>query len=167
MFLISPHTLSWLQDDVPLKNTIIANMEEMIQKNQMIIQYQEEAGYFSLTFRPVLSVLYRPTYNIQPELQTICQELIVVSLLTRKNNHDVLIKEDLLDYVTCLPWHTSGSVQQRAKELVTMIQLTTDVNIQPPSLLNMTKATVAKYYCGLDKVLELSVPELVWELLKK
>ena len=159
--------LSWLQDDIPLKNTIIVNMEEMIQKNQLIIQYQDEAGYFCLTFKPVINVLYRPTYNIQPQLQTICQELIVVSLLTRKNNYEVLIKEDLLDYVTCLPWHTSGSVQQRAKELVTMIQLTTDVNIQPPSLLNMTKATVAKCYCELDKVLELSVPELVWELLKK
>ena len=168
LFLISPHMLSWLQDDVPLKNTIIVNMEEMIQKNKIIIQYQKEVGYFSFTFRPVVSVLYRPTYNIQPELQTICQELIVVSLLTGKNNHDVLIKEDLLDYVTCLPWHTSGSVQERAKELVTMIPLTTNVrSIQPPSLLNMTKATVAKYYCELDKVLELSVPELVWELLKK
>ena len=142
-------------------------MKEMVQNNQIIIQYQEDAGHSFLTFQPVIHVLYRPTYNIQPELQTICQELIVVSLLTGKNNHDVLIKEDLLDYVTCLPWHTSGSVQQRAKELVTMIPLTTDVNIQPPSLLNMTKATVAKYYCGLDKVLELSVPELVWELLKK
>ena len=60
---------------------------------------------------------------------------MVVSLVTRKNNHDVLINEDLLDYVTCLPWHTSGLGQERAKELVTMIQLTTDVNIQPPSLL--------------------------------
>ena len=142
-------------------------MKEMIQKNQMIIQYQEEEGYSFLTFQPVINVLYRPTYSIQPELQTICQELIVVSLITGKNSHDVLIKEDLLDYVTCLPWHTSGLVQERAKELVTMIPLTTDVNIQPPSLLNMTKATVAKYYCGLDKVLELSVPELVWQLLKK
>ena len=88
-----------------------------------------------------------------------------MSLLTKQNDLKVLIKEDLLDYVTCLPWHTSGSVQQRAKELVTTLQQATDVNIQPPSLLNMTKATVAKLYCGLDKVLEHSVPELVWELL--
>ena len=158
--------LSWLQDDIPLKNTIILKMKEMVQNNQMIIQYQEDAGHFFLTFQPVIHVLYRPTYNIQPQLQTICQELIVVSLLTRKNNYEVLIKEDLLDYVTCLPWHTSGSVQQRAKELVTMIQQASDVSIQPPSLLNITKATVAKYYCGLDKILQLSVPELVWEFIK-
>ena len=90
---------------------------------------------------------------------------VIVSLLTRKNDYKVLIKEDLLDYVTCLPWHTSGSVQERAKELVTTFKQATDVNIQPPSLLNMTKATVAKLYCGLDNVLEHSVPELVWELL--
>ena len=50
LFLISPHMLSWLQDDVLLKNTIILKMKEMAQKNQMIIQYQEEVGYFSLTF---------------------------------------------------------------------------------------------------------------------
>ena len=162
--------LSWLQHNIPLKNTIIVKIEEMLQQSiiQKIIQYQEKAGYSCLTFKPIINVLYTPlTYNTQPELQTICRELIVVSLLTKQNDLKVLIKEDLLDYVTCLPWHTSGSVQQRAKELVTTLQQATDVNIQPPSLLNMTKATVAKYYCGLDKVLELSVPELVWELLKK
>ena len=143
-------------------------MEEMLQQStiQKIIQYQEKAGYFCLTFKPIINVLYTPsTYNTQPELQTICRELIVVSLITKQNDLKVLIKEDLLDYVICLPWHTSGSVQQRAKELVTTLQQATDVNIQPPSLLNMTKATVAKLYCGLDKVLEHSVPELVWELL--
>ena len=145
-------------------------MKDMLQEKtyQKIIQYQEEeVEYYFFLFQPFVNVLYRPAYSILPELQTICQELIIVSLLIRKKDYEILIKEGLLDYFTCLPWHTSGSVQERAKELFTMIQQAIDVNVQPPSLLNMTKATVAKYYCGLDKVLELSVPELVRELLKK
>ena len=67
--------LSWLQHNIPLKNTIIVKMEEMLQQStiQKIIQYQEKAGYSCLTFKPIINVLYTPsTYNTQPELQTIC-----------------------------------------------------------------------------------------------
>ena len=139
---------------------------------QEIVVCEEELGYVWYTILPNITILYRPFINIHAQLkilQTSCQELMALSLciiLSRKNNFEVLIKEDLLDYVICLSWHTSGSVQQRAKELVTMIQQASDVSIQPPSLLNITKATVAKYYCGLDKILQLSVPELVWEFIK-
>ena len=165
--------LSWLHSSLSLTGTIMGDIADMLQKETLekILEYEEELGYNWCTLKPNISVLWRPScYDILPGLQIYCQELIVASLhiiLSSQNHREVLVQEGLLDYVISLPWHTSGSVQQRAEELVAMIQQASDVNVQPPSLLNMTKATVTKYYCGMDKVLELSVPELVWEILRQ
>ena len=163
--------LSWLHCDTSLMSTIMDEMENTLQEKSLkeIAQCEEELGYHWCTLQPNISLLYRPSSKLYPKLQQYCQELTVASshiILSNQSHRKVLIKEGLLDYIICLPWLTSGPVQDRAKELVTMIEQAPDVCIQPPSLVNITKATVAKYYCGLDKVLQLSVPEMVWDMLR-
>lgn len=82
------------------------------------------------------------------------------NMLGRANHRDVLKHEQLFDYVTCLPWHTTGQVFTKSQAFVKMIQNAPDIQLEAPSLLNIAKATVAKHYCGLRLVIQMSVPEL-------
>ena len=84
-----------------------------------------------------------------------------------ENHRSVMVKERLVDFIICLPWYVSIEIQERAREVVAMIREAPDVLYEPPSLLNMAKGAVSKYFCGLDDVMRLSVPELalkLWEL---
>ena len=71
----------------------------------------------------------------------------------------MLIREGLMDYITCMPWYTTGAAEQRARALVRMVQQAPDVDLQPPSLLNIAKAFISKN--GLQTVVHLSVPEIL------
>ena len=83
-------------------------------------------------------------------------------MLAREVHRDVLIREGLIDYITCMPWYTTGAAEQRARALVRMVQQAPDVDLQPPSLLNMAKAFLSKN--GLQTVVHLSVPEILQTL---
>lgn len=94
-----------------------------------------------------------------------CIEMGVFSMqnvLHDEEIRDVLEREGLIDYIICMPWNVpqEGRVQQRAKELV--VFLSQHRQLQPPSLINMTKARLAALHFGLDKVLSTySVHELL------
>ena len=79
-------------------------------------------------------------------------------MLDREVHRDVLIREGLMDYITCMPWYTTGAAEQRARALVRMVQQAPDVDLQPPSLLNIAKAFMSKI---LQTVVHLSVPEIL------
>ena len=135
---------------------------------------EKEEWYIWQTFLPYIKLFYLPDLpSLLPDkeeeqrIQENSQLTIFVALenmLGCENHREFLKHEGLLDYITCLPWHKAGSLHERAKVLVNMIQQVPDVQLQPPSLLNMTKAVIARYYCGLEKVLQLNVPELLAEL---
>ena len=117
---------------------------------------------------PHVKALYQPD---KPELDnnliSLCKQTVIIALLTMlvtENHRRVLVREQLVDYIICLPWHTSGRVQERAMELVAMVREVPDVPYRPPSLLNLAKGAASMYFCGLDKVMRLSVPELAREL---
>ena len=98
------------------------------------------------------------------DVQSVALQTIIIALhimLDRKVHRDVLIREGLVDYITCMPWYTTGAAEQRARALMRMVQQAPDVDLQPPSLLNMAKACVAKNFCGLQTVVHLSVPEII------
>lgn len=123
-----------------------------------------------MLFRPFVCQLY----VAEPNRPSVCKELrdksLEMAILTlentmgREHHRQVLMKEGLVDFVTCLPWHTTGPAHQRAFRLARMIHQAPEVNLQPPSLLNITRATVAKEFCGLRKVLNLSLSDLISEL---
>ena len=84
------------------------------------------------------------------------------NVLHDEDIRDVLVREGLTDYITCMPWNvpSDSRVQQRAKELV--VFLSQLVQLQPPSLVNVTKARLASLHFGLDRVLNThSVHELL------
>ena len=168
VLLVSPQLFSWLLNDSTIKMTVLIKISRLVEKNALkdIMRYEDEAGYLWYTLLPNVTVLYRPlqiNHFQLCELQMAAQDLFTATLsviLGRSDNTEVLVRERLVDYIVCLPWFTSGTVHKRAKELVAIVREAPDVPYQPPSLLNMAKGAVSVYYCGLDDVMRLSVPEL-------
>ena len=75
------------------------------------------------------------------------------NVLHDEETRDVLVREGLVDYIICMPWNVpqESRVQRRARELV--VFLSQHMQLQPPSLVNTTKARLASLHFGLDKVL--------------
>ena len=89
-------------------------------------------------------------------LEQRCIEVGVMSLhlaLLGKVEKQILIKEGLVDYIVCLPWclHQGSTAYHRACDIVTY--LSGEMQLQPPSLLNLAKAKLASIHFGLKKML--------------
>ena len=136
--------------------------------HQMLSQFEMLCGIYWGTSAPLIKVLYEVK---KPELEAdifdTCKLTILLAMKTlvaKQSHHSVLAKEEMIDYLVCLPWHSEGELKDSATELVSMIRQVPDLHYKPPSLLNMSKATVSMYFCGLHDVVRLSVPELVSNL---
>ena len=132
-----------------------------------ITQIVEYDYFLETTLLPFVKQVYRPYSG--SGVHSVALQTIIISLhimLAKEVHRDLLIREGLMDYITCMPWYTSGAAEQRARALVRMVQQTPDVDLQPPSLLNMTKAVLSKNYCGLQTVVHLSVPEILQNVTK-
>ena len=130
--------------------------------------------YVWQTFMPYVKLAYVPhPTKLSPDLRkmhTLSLKLMIFSLqnmLGRTKHCEVLIQENLLDYVTCMPWFVPQPLKQQAKELVRMLANFPNVNMQPPQLLSVAKASLAKNCpgLGLEKVTRLSAGEIATELL--
>ena len=129
-------------------------------------RYEDAQGFVWATIKPYVKLLYCKSF-LDDSFIISCKKTIILVLLTMlftKKHRNVMIREGLVDYIVCLPWFTCGEVQKRAKELVSIIREVPDVFYEPPSLLNMTKGAVSIYFCGLEDVMKLSVPELARKL---
>ena len=133
-----------------------------------LAQIEADFVYLWATFLPYVKLVYLPNNSplCRPDtmIQSVALQTIIIALhimLDREVHRNVLIREGLMDYITCMPWYTTGAAEQRARALVRMVQQAPDVDLQPPSLLNMAKACVAKNFCGLQTVVHLSVPEII------
>ena len=143
-----------------------------IAKPSEITSFEIKYSYLWATFLPYIKLIYQPnTPCCEPLLLSETQDMALQttiialhSMLDRSIHREVLVREGLVDYLTCMPWYTTGSAQQRSRALVRMVQQSPDVDLQPPSLLNMTKACVAKNYCGLQTVVQLSVPDIIQQI---
>ena len=139
---------------------------------QRIREYEIKFGYLWATFLPYIKLVYLPnTPCCEPVLLSDMQDMALRtifialhSMLEREVHREVLVREGLVDFLTCMPWYTTGPAEERARDLVEMIQQAPDMKLQPPSLLNMAKACVAKHYCGLPTVVQLSVPDILQQV---
>ena len=151
---------------------ILAAMSEFLQvvSADQIRATEVNHSFLWMLFRPFVCQLYTatPRYpSVGVALQERSLEMAILTLentMGREFHRQVLAKEGLVDFVTCLPWHTTGPAQQRAFQLARIFQRAPEVHLQPPSLLNITRAIVAKEFCGLRKVLSLSLSDLISEL---
>lgn len=125
--------------------------------------------YVWSTFLPYVKLLYTPHCPDERirRLQLLSLEMILFGLknmLSRGNHRAVLLKEGLIDYITCSPTHVPGILKPQAKELVDMVTSSPDVRQQPAKLTSIVKAYLAKVYFGLEQILSMSVSEIVTAL---
>jgi len=90
--------------------------------------------------------------------------LALMNMLSRSNHRQVLWKEQLEDFVTCVPSYVPKTLRPQAKELVRIVG-SDGYQLQPPKLLNLVKAKLAQAHFGLEKVLSRNVGELVNDIL--
>ena len=151
---------------------IISDMLENIPP-AVIRQYEDKKTLVWGTFIPFMQLLYKPSTNIKqdtkgkPEINdaedfkhnfhiSCCNALLhgLENALGRELHLEVLLKEGLLDYTMCLPAVLPGECQPRARSLVN--ELGKHRQLQPPSLCTLAKAHIAKTFCGLQPVMEMT-----------
>ena len=129
--------------------------------------------YVWQTFMPYVKLAFIPNSAEPPTkdlitLQMLSLKLIIFGLqnmLGRSKHREVLLHERLLDYVVCMPWFVPESLKQQARDLVMMLASFPETNMQPPQLLNISKASLAKGHLGLENVVELSAGEIATKML--
>ena len=152
---------------------ICAHMENFFQNTtyQKIMEGEVKQWYVWSTFVPYVKLAYIPD-TPQPEavrkLQQLSLQTVIFSLqnmLGRENHRQVLKREGLVDYVTCMPFYVAETLKPRARELVQMLASSGDLQVQAPTLVNLVKAKLAKMCFGLEGVLTMSVAELFSKVL--
>ena len=152
-----------------------------------ISQYEEKEGLVWGTFLPYLRFLYNPTtvidrgrsvensednimktrslisQRILADLHILCCKVLLHGLenaLGREIHFQILVKEGLLDYSTCLPAVLPQECKPRARSFVK--ELGKHRQLQPASLCTLAKAHLAKSFCGLKAVMDMhSIGEFV------
>ena len=148
-------------------------MEEFLQTAtyKTIMAGEVKHWYVWSTFLPYIRLLYLPentlkSNNIYHKLHMLSLRTILLSLqnmLGRQNHLEVLVQEGLEDYVTCVPSYVPSSLEPQAKELVRIVG--NGIQLQPPRLVNLVKAKLAKTHFGLERVVRMSVGEIINEAL--
>jgi hypothetical protein len=139
---------------------------------EQIREAEIEHWYVWQTFMPYVKLAYVPerVHPLSEDLKTLRRLSLQVvifglqNMLGRSKHREVLVQENLLDYVVCMPWFVPPPLKQQAKGLVLMLTGYSDINMQPPQLLSIAKASVAKAHLGLEKVAKLSAGEIATEV---
>ena len=153
-----------------MKKEIHDFMAAFLQKATYIALKKGEEEYEQVwaTFLPYIRVLYirEPSNLASIKLATQMHHLSLQTILLSLQNmlscdyhRKVLFKEKLEDYVTCLPAHVPPSLKGQARELVQIIA--SGLQLQPPTLFNLTKAKLAKMHFGLQDLMNMTVGEIV------
>ena len=132
---------------------------------------KDKYGYMWTDMLPYMKLLYTCSKwrsLSEGAISMQCLEVVVLGLqvvLEGEKERQVLVKQGLLEYLTCLPWHMpKGSMaHQRAKSLVDMVG--SHIVLQPPSLYVIVKAKLALTCLGLEKVIKSDSRQIVEELL--
>ena len=180
----SPHLLQ------PEQMTKLYNfMKDFLEKADYgeIREHEIKNGYIWSTMVPFVKLAYFP-YSIPNrtcssatrtdmhssdaettrKLQELCVEAGIFSLqnmLSGAPAREILVEEGLVEYVTCLPWCTlpGSRAQERAADLVSALRQ--KMQLHPPRLGTLTRAKLAAWHFGLEKVLQaISVHELLAEV---
>ena len=127
-------------------------------------------GYHWDDMLPYMKLLYKPSncrLLSEGDMSSKCLEVAVLGLqvvLEGEEERQVLVKQGLLEYLICLPWHMPkrSAAHQRAKSLVDMVG--SHITLQPPSLNVIVKTELAVACHGLEKVLKPDIQPILKEL---
>ncbi|KAL5505529.1 hypothetical protein EMCRGX_G006977 [Ephydatia muelleri] len=111
---------------------------------------------------PTVRLVYSPLCRASLcPIDLLCLEAGVCSLhiiLSRDDEIQTLIKQGLLDYLICLPWHISEGLEARKKAKLLLEKVGSHMPLQPPSLNNIVRAATC---CGLTKAISYGCHQLV------
>ncbi|KAL5505507.1 hypothetical protein EMCRGX_G006952 [Ephydatia muelleri] len=114
---------------------------------------------------PTVRLVYSPLCRASLcPIDLLCFEAGVCSLhiiLSRDNEIQTLIKQGLLDYLICLPWHISEGLEARKKAKLLLEKVSSHMPLQPPSLNNIVRSKLAATCCGLTKAIRYDCHQLV------
>jgi len=139
-----------------------------------IQKYEENQVCVWGTLIPYVKLLYLPNspkafpHNpLLSKLQLLSVDMVLFFLhskIVREYHRDVLVKEGLIDFVSCMTWHVPPESRDRARNIV--LELGSYIQLQPPTLCNIAKAKLAKLYTGLEKVVtSFSLVDLVQHIM--
>ncbi len=128
-----------------------------------IRNYEINQGLVWGTFLPYMTFLYTPSsvdFNRASENSSLIIDLhscafdillhCLENALGRKEHVDILIEEELVDFMVVLTWTFSSDSHKRALNIYK--EVSNFHQIQPPSLSSIAKAELAKYKYGLKKM---------------
>lgn len=122
---------------------------------------------------PYIKLVYFPESgqersDIMKRLHMLSLQTALLSLqskVVRDVHREVLFQEALEDYITCMPSYLPpGPLSDQAKELVVLVGIH---RLQPPKLINLAKAKLAKLHFGLAQVVTMNIGEIVNEIMPK
>lgn len=157
LILVSPH-----QIPRNFLGTIHTYMEKFLDSASIgdIVKYEEDQMCVWATLLPYLKLLYLPNAPGTFPNDASLSQLQLLSLNTvlfflhskivRGTHREVLLREGLLDFVSCMPWHVP--VVSRDKAVALLRELGRHVRLEPPRLCNIAKAKLAKTHFGLERV---------------
>lgn len=145
-----------------LLKQVMSLMENVCIADPSIVRtYEVNADFFCGSSLPSLTSLYHPEIDHEStnspsmkKLREVCTDTLLHTLhicLGRQDNLDVLVNENLLDYVVSLPWIVPEASRSRA--LVVVQEVSKFIQLQPLSLCSLAKAQLAKMKYGLRQVI--------------
>lgn len=133
-------------------------------------QYEDNNGIVWGTFQHCVECLYEPhcmVFNaasadasrasIIESLQNHAIDVLLQHLLNslgRREHVEVVVAEDIFDYITLLPWILPHNLREKA--WCVYGELTKFRQIQPSSLATLTKASLAKTTWGLQRLISMN-----------
>lgn len=125
-----------------------------------------ETTYFWSTYKPFVQLVYIHYHRltsgplaqkvplIQPLLLTCLQAGIfsLQNMCLSEDSANILEKEELVDYLTCLPWCVPQELRGEAEVLVRIVG--TKIRPRPPTLQNIVKATLACNNVALSEIMD-------------
>ena len=177
LIMLSPSCLSiaLLKRIEQHMTAFLADVDEVALSN-----HEVTSGNFWSVFEPFVRLLYVPNTpsnemgshlngllisrlqfsSIQSTILAL--HMIVLSSEDGHRSLDIMRRENLLSYIIAAPSHVPPPLRTHATELVR--SLGRYMPIEPPTLVDLAKANLAKYQFGLEKMLHLQTPhELVDE----
>ena len=146
-----------------------------------LMEYEEKRRFSWSVFFPYVNLIYLPSTPLGRagaaaeehsvllhKLQLMAIESILFWLhntLGRESHREILIKENLLDYVVCVPWYVPKALQGKARALISMLASHTPV--EPPRLSILAKARLSKMYFGLKKMMEVQSVHEVFAMISQ
>ena len=120
---------------------------------------EKEAMYFWSTMKPFINLVYfhydKHINSLAVQQNQVLKDLYLTSvqagIFSLKNMSfsddfkNIIEKEELTDYLTCLPWYVPEVLREDAELLVQLVNI--KIKPQPPQLVNIVKGYLASYCC--------------------